>query len=350
MTSSVCPRIWNYSYSGIRSIERTLRDDDDGDNYDDDGDINFNDNFISISEPPYLLHHHKMRGSFIAWPALHSIKLKCKANGSAPLQFQWLKDGKPIVNRRLQPVLKTDQWFLRIRDLVPSDTGDYTCIVSNPYGKVNHTYTLHVVSKPRSRPILRCGYPKNTTTKTHSNVKLKCIVELSGSLPDFRWIHWHETPSNYMNSLDLLNGQFTVIDPLHYSTIDLGNKGQHGVELRLTNVTTKDFGLYTCIASNHLGQDYRSAFLIKTKPMSSEEKTETTLAKHRTTNGPSKGKESYVNQVKLSDSSNDSPEPQIPLSTFIGTVAGVVFLLVGFILWFHYQHKKKEIIANPTLI
>ncbi|KXJ23089.1 Fibroblast growth factor receptor 2 [Exaiptasia diaphana] len=314
----------------------------------------------SSKEPPYLLQHRKMRGSFIAWPALHSIKLRCKANGSAPLQFRWLKDGKPIVNRRLQPLLKTDQWFLRIRDLVPSDTGDYTCIVWNPYGKVNHTYTLHVVSKARSRPILNCGYPKNTTTLRHSNVRLKCVVALSGSLPDFRWIHWKTAPLNLEKPLDLKNGHFTVIDPIHYSTIDIGNKGQHGVVLNLKNVTNKDFGLYTCIASNHLGRDYRSAYLIKKErkrhnvatvtPKDIKTTTETAI-RHKTTDRPSKGAGAEANNVKLSSSSsNESPEPQVPLSTFIGTVAGVVFLLAAFTLWFHYHHKRKEIINEAVLI
>lgn len=129
----------------------------------------------------------------------------------------------------------------------------------------NDLKTIAFTAKARSRPILNCGYPKNKTTTRHSNVRLKCIVALSGSLPDFRWIHWKTAPPSHEKPLDLKNGHFTVIDPIHYSTIDIGNKGQHGVVLNLKNVTDKDFGLYTCIASNHLGKDYRSAYLIKKK-------------------------------------------------------------------------------------
>lgn len=31
--------------------------------------------------------------------------------------------------------------------VVPSDKGNYTCIVENKYGSINHTYQLDVVGK-----------------------------------------------------------------------------------------------------------------------------------------------------------------------------------------------------------
>ena len=69
----------------------------------------------------------------------------CKANGSKPLRYQWLKDGLPSIQRRLQPRLKTNMWYLKLKDLVTVDSGRYTCVVSNPFGSINHTYTLRVV-------------------------------------------------------------------------------------------------------------------------------------------------------------------------------------------------------------
>lgn len=55
-----------------------------------------------------------------------------------------------------------------------------------------------------------------------------------------------------------------MINPMHYRTLKVG-KGRYGVELQLNNVQEKEFGLYTCVASNHLGRDYRSAFLLRNK-------------------------------------------------------------------------------------
>ncbi|EDO43236.1 predicted protein, partial [Nematostella vectensis] len=208
--------------------------------------------------PPYFAQQQKMKGTFIAWPAWHTIKLKCKAEGTPPLTFTWLKNGKPITHRRLQPGLKTNQWYLRLRDLVPADTGDYTCVVSNPYGQINHTYTLQVVTKPRSRPILQRNLPRNTSIELGGNATLDCIVVVSGTLPDFRWLKWDKVPSTYPE-LDLNNGSYTLIDPVYYRTIEAGET--YGVQLTVVNVTKKDLGLYTCYVSNHIGKDYVSAFL-----------------------------------------------------------------------------------------
>jgi hypothetical protein len=58
------------------------------------------------------------------------------------------------------------------------------------------------------------------------------------------------------------------VDPIYYKTLDVG-RGQYGVELLLNNVKERDFGLYTCVASNHLGKDYRSAFLIRDRAVKS---------------------------------------------------------------------------------
>ena len=92
-----------------------------------------------------------MRQTFIAWPAQHSFRLRCKARGQPPLMYQWLKNGDPKFRRRLQPSLRTNSWSMKLKDLIADDSGKYTCIVSNKYGSINHTYTLKVVGESHSR-------------------------------------------------------------------------------------------------------------------------------------------------------------------------------------------------------
>ena len=55
--------------------------------------------------------------------------------------------------RRMDLYLNTSIWYLKLKDLVPDDSGQYTCIVSNPYGSINHTYTLQVVGESRKTKI-----------------------------------------------------------------------------------------------------------------------------------------------------------------------------------------------------
>ena len=59
---------------------------------------------------------------------------------------------------------------------------------------------------------------------------------------------------------NLRDGAFQLIDPQYYSTIR--QRGQsYESELKISNVTEEEFGLYTCYASNHIGAEYNSAFL-----------------------------------------------------------------------------------------
>ena len=85
--------------------------------------------------------------SFEVWLKSHSVVLKCKAKGTPPLSYTWLKDGELLKGRRLDPYLNTSLWYLKLKDLVPKDDGQYTCIVSNRYGSINHTYTVTVLGK-----------------------------------------------------------------------------------------------------------------------------------------------------------------------------------------------------------
>lgn len=43
--------------------------------------------------------------------------------------------------------------------VVPSDKGNYTCIVENKYGSINHTYQLDVVGEERGLGGLAPGSP-----------------------------------------------------------------------------------------------------------------------------------------------------------------------------------------------
>ena len=100
-----------------------------------------------LDAPPSFTDQGYLKRRYRAWPASHTIRLKCEATGAPPLQFRWLKDGQKLLSRRMEPYLNSSLWFLRLRDVVPDDSGKYTCIVTNPYGSINHTFTLNVVGK-----------------------------------------------------------------------------------------------------------------------------------------------------------------------------------------------------------
>ena len=119
---------------------------------------------------------------------------------------------------------------------------------------------VFLTDKPRTRPILRKDFPKNTTVEIGKNATMKCLVLVSRTLPDFRWLKWDKSVTFVSKIEDNLeNGSFKLIDPRYYHSLQSGD--EYGSEVTITNVTEDDFGLYTCYASNHIGAEYNSAFL-----------------------------------------------------------------------------------------
>ena len=90
-----------------------------------------------------------LAGPLTEVPVGHSVLLKCKAYGAAPLKYTWLKDGKILRRRILDPYRNTSIWYLKVKDIVHGDAGEYTCIVSNSHGSINHTFTVRVQGEYR---------------------------------------------------------------------------------------------------------------------------------------------------------------------------------------------------------
>ncbi|XP_068709960.1 fibroblast growth factor receptor-like 1 isoform X2 [Montipora foliosa] len=307
---------------------------------------------IGVADSPRFVDSIRMRQRFIAWPARHNIRMKCKANGSTPLKFQWFKDGQATIERRLQPRLKTNMWYLKLKDLVPLDSGRYTCVVSNSYGSINHTYTLKVVEKSRTRPILKCSYPQNTSVLLGENASLTCVVLLSGTLPDFRWLKWKAVPKTYPSPIDFQNGSYSLVNPTQYETVYV--EGKYGVKVNIPNVTSKDLGMYTCYVSNHLGYDYRNAFLTALNKLwrgSGDTLTHATVNSEKSNQANSENLGTLpTRETKLSSSSKPrtsrSREPKIPLSVFIGVLSTWAVITAMALLWCHFYHTN---IRSPNL-
>ncbi|NXQ20694.1 FGFR1 factor, partial [Peucedramus taeniatus] len=206
---------------------------------------------------PYWTYPEKMEKKLHAVPAAKTVKFKCPSSGTPNPTLRWLKNGKEfkpdhrIGGYKVQAGAAT--WSIIMDSVVPSDKGNYTCIVENKYGSINHTYQLDVVERSPHRPILQAGLPANKTVALGSNVEFVCKV-YSDPQPHIQWLKHIE-----------VNGSKIGPDNLPYvqilKTAGVNTTDKEMEVLHLRNVSFEDAGEYTCLAGNSIGISHHSAWL-----------------------------------------------------------------------------------------
>uniref|UniRef100_A0A672Q2A2 Fibroblast growth factor receptor 2 n=2 Tax=Sinocyclocheilus grahami TaxID=75366 RepID=A0A672Q2A2_SINGR len=202
---------------------------------------------------PYWTSPDKMEKKLHAVPAANTVKFRCAAAGNPKPEMRWLKNGKPFKqeDRMGGYKLRLQHWTLIMESVVPSDKGNYTCMLENAYGSINHTYTLDVVERSPHRPILQAGLPANVTVQVGEDAKFVCKV-YSDAQPHIQWLQHI-----------VKNGSRYGPDGLpHVKVLKRSGINSSDVEvLVLTNVTEEDSGEYTCQVSNYIGQVSQSGWL-----------------------------------------------------------------------------------------
>uniref|UniRef100_A0AAX7SWB5 Fibroblast growth factor receptor n=1 Tax=Astatotilapia calliptera TaxID=8154 RepID=A0AAX7SWB5_ASTCA len=214
-----------------------------------------NTNCSLVAGAPYWTSSAKMEKKLHAVPAANTVKFRCAAGGNPKPKLRWLKNSKPFrqEDRMGGYKVRSQHWTLIMESVVPSDKGNYTCLVENEFGSINHTYTLDVVERSPHRPILQAGLPANTTVHVGEDARFVCKV-YSDAQPHIQWLK-HITQ----------NGSRYGIDGHPYvrvlKTAGVNTTDKEIEVLYLPNVTFEDAGEYTCLAGNSIGISYHTAWL-----------------------------------------------------------------------------------------
>ncbi|XP_048885584.1 fibroblast growth factor receptor 4-like isoform X3 [Brienomyrus brachyistius] len=243
--------------SGLKSEDSLGSGDEDmvdeEDNGLEDADSETEDVEVYFTRGPYWTHIQRMEKKLYAVPAGNTVKFRCPAMGSPLPTIRWLRNGRDFRGEhRIGGIkLRHQHWSLVMESVVPSDRGNYTCVVENMYGSISHSYILDVLERSPHRPILQAGLPANTTAAVGSNVQFYCKV-YSDAQPHIQWLKHIER-----------NGSRYGPDGIPYVQIlKSGSLNMSDVEvLYLTNITMEDAGEYTCLAGNSIGYSYQSAWL-----------------------------------------------------------------------------------------
>uniref|UniRef100_A0A669F9G2 receptor protein-tyrosine kinase n=1 Tax=Oreochromis niloticus TaxID=8128 RepID=A0A669F9G2_ORENI len=198
---------------------------------------------------------NKMEKLLHAVPASTTVRFRCQAMGNPLPSLRWYKNGNEL--RKDQRIggykIRDHMWTLIMESVVPSDKGNYTCVVENEYGSLRHTYQLDVVERSPHRPILQAGLPANQTAVVGSNVEFVCRV-FSDPQPHIKWFKHI-----------IINGSKVSPDGLPYARVlksaNVNTTDREMEVLNLRNVTLEDSGEYTCMAANSIGVSHHSAWL-----------------------------------------------------------------------------------------
>ncbi|XP_052053268.1 fibroblast growth factor receptor 2 isoform X3 [Apodemus sylvaticus] len=239
--------------------ETTLEPEDTISSGDEEDDTDSSEDFVSENRSnqraPYWTNTEKMEKRLHAVPAANTVKFRCPAGGNPTPTMRWLKNGKEFKqeHRIGGYKVRNQHWSLIMESVVPSDKGNYTCLVENEYGSINHTYHLDVVERSPHRPILQAGLPANASTVVGGDVEFVCKV-YSDAQPHIQWIkHVEKNGSKYgPDGLPYLK----VLKAAGVNTTD-----KEIEVLYIRNVTFEDAGEYTCLAGNSIGISFHSAWL-----------------------------------------------------------------------------------------
>ncbi|XP_064799095.1 fibroblast growth factor receptor 1-A-like isoform X1 [Oncorhynchus masou masou] len=228
-------------------------DDDDDESSSEENKLSNNQN-LQLMAPQWAT-PDKMEKRLHAVPASKTVKFRCQATGNPTPTLRWYRNGKEF--RKDQRIggfkLRDHMWTIIMESVVPSDKGNYTCLVENKHGSLTHTYQLDVVERSPHRPILQAGLPANRTAMVGSDVEFVCRV-FSDPQPHIQWL-----------KRITINGSRVGPDGLPYvrvlKTAGFNTTDREMEVFTLRNVSVEDEGEYTCLAGNSIGLSHHSAWL-----------------------------------------------------------------------------------------
>ncbi|XP_043555476.1 hemicentin-1 [Chiloscyllium plagiosum] len=184
--------------------------------------------FLDVSEPPPTI---QVPNNVTVIPSERAI-LTCLTLSTVRYNLTWQKNGadRRLAERHRVQVMRN--LSLEIKNVRPSDAGQYNCIAANEGGATLASVFLIVQEPPKVTV-----YPKNQTFTERKEVRISCSVT-GYPQPHVVWTH---------------NDMFIMGASRHMLS--------KGGSLIIRHASQKDSGVYTCLASNPAGTDREASVL-----------------------------------------------------------------------------------------
>lgn len=270
---------------------------------------------------PVFKDFEKMQREPIVRPMGSTVRLKCRAKGNPEPQVSWFKGDQLLADSRRRP-----HWIHKLIGVTESDTGSYTCVVSNRLGSLNFTYTLEVIDQIRSKPKLISPHPQNTTVEYGGKTSFQCRVK-SIVQPHIKWLKRVEDleAAQSINTTIEVKGQKFKVLPTTGEVLSDPN-GSYLNKLVIKHASADDAGMYICLGANSMGYSFRAAYLHVVPAGQMRPGSDSDLSAIQTSSSES------------SSSSSSSTSNNLPL--FIGVPTGGVIILVILAI-FLLQNRRR---------
>lgn len=200
---------------------------------------------------------------------LGDVTADCLADGAMPMNVTWYKNNISINDPGAQrkkngyTYLNNNQTLLLKAALI-SDTGFYTCVVQNKYGKLLHTVEIDVFETAKQAPVF-VNVPnlqKRFFVAPGDNITINSTILTFGT-SHFQLLYHYNESINATHSKPAVR----IVDvQMSYNKLNLPDN-KYGVKNLLQyhfhNVSEKDYGMYSVMAGNIVGFDVYQFTLIK---------------------------------------------------------------------------------------
>ncbi|CAG2166657.1 unnamed protein product [Oppiella nova] len=192
---------------------------------------------------PRFTNWERMSRQLYHIPSGESHKLLCPSSGVPTPTIKWFKNGILLngTYRENGESMSMKKWSLSMSNMAPADSGNYTCVVSNKNGDINHTYIVYVNAH---RPVFETHeYPLNQTLILGEKAIFDCIFK--SDLESV--VDWYKMITDYNR---------TIITLIPHN--DLKYEGTHYQRLVINNLTFEDTANYSCSVENFYGTSHKN--------------------------------------------------------------------------------------------
>lgn len=193
-------------------------------------------------------------------PAGNSIRLRCAAEGNPTPNITWYKNKvTPITRSYFQP--SYGKWSMALDELTKADNGNYTCVICNQLGCINHTVVLHIQERLYAKPVLTRG-ADNLTVVVGDTARFSCQF-LTDMHPSVYWMYFSRDEYVYNYNVDPNDASVkeTIVYFDNTKIVPSENPTDKPEQLTIYNVTKEDEGWYVCVALNSLGNTTAKGYL-----------------------------------------------------------------------------------------